>query len=179
MQWKIVPLLGMIAAPLLAMAPAQMAPITQRAATADFRLELDIGPPEHMYSPAEAARLKPMGGEIMVSGQMVAMTQGGMSMSGNMQAQPAAGTSGWRHLELHVWSKAGGTVVKDAKVSIRVRNAATGKSETVPISVMYGIQAGTADWHYGNNVLMPSGHWQMDTTVNGEAASFDVTIPAA
>lgn len=176
MRWMLAPLLAAIALPLLGMAAAEEAPIALHKTTADYRLELDIGPPAHMYSPEQAARLKPTSGEIMVSGHMVAMTKGAMGGGGDMQSASPASPA-WRHLELHVWSKANGDVVKNAKVTIRVSDLGTGKTETLPISVMYGIDAGESDWHYGNNVMMPPGHWQVSTTVNGESASFDVTMP--
>lgn len=160
MRYALAPLLAAIMVSLPGMAWAQEALVTLHKATPDYRLELDIGPPAHMYSRAMAARLKPTSGEIMASGHMIMLTK----------------ASFWRHLELHVWSKASGKVVKNADVTIKVDDLATGKTETLPISAMYGIRAGLPDWHYGNNVMMPPGQWQVNATINGEKTTFDVTM---
>ncbi|MDA8051112.1 MAG: hypothetical protein M0002_14115 [Rhodospirillales bacterium] len=170
-------LVAALAAPLLGMGSAAAPPVKLLGNTARYRLELDIGPLEHMYSPAEAARSKPMQGEIMVAGRMSGMTAGKMAMPAGMGNGTAMRPSVWHHLELHVWDKISGAVVKDAHVSIRVIDLASGRAQTVPIAAMYGIHSGPADWHYGNNVRLPPGHWRVDAVVNGEAASFTVTIP--
>jgi hypothetical protein len=51
-------------------------------------------------------------------------------------------------------------------------------AQKAPIFVMHGIDAGTSGSHYGNNVMMPPGHWQVNAVVNGESASFDLTTPS-
>ncbi|HLJ58140.1 MAG TPA: hypothetical protein VKZ50_00225 [bacterium] len=146
------------------------APITQTGKTAHFRLMLQIGPMETMYSKADAAKMHPTTGEIMVGGAM--------AMSGGaMIGQTGAMTTDTRHLEVHVASLATGKVTTDATCQITVTNEATKASQVVPIAMMYGVKEGTSDWHYGNNVSMAPGSYTVKVVVNGEPALFHVTIP--
>lgn len=111
--------------------------------------------------------MHPTSGEIMTGGSM-----GGMSMSGGMAMDT-------RHLKVHVFSRATKQVIKTARCGITVINRATGKRTKVPIATMYGIKEGPADWHYGNNVDAPAGVYDVLVAVNGEQATFHVTVPAA
>ena len=48
----------------------------------------------------------------------------------------------------------------------------------IPVAVMDGIGAGTADLHYGNNVPMPGGHrFTLTVTLKRHKAVFRVTSP--
>jgi hypothetical protein len=181
---------------------AAMMPVQATAESGSYRLELDIGDPEQMYSKADMARLKPTSGEIMVSGQMAGGAAGVQGVSGTppsgggMQGMPGMSSSGggmqgmpnmssssagiqadpaMRHLELHVRSKATGKAVRNAKVSITVIDSA-GQQITIPIAVMYGISEGQEDWHYGNNVHLPPGPYGVQVSANQKTAHFDVTI---
>ncbi len=145
--------------------PMGLAALTERAQTVHYRLVLQIGPEEKMYSKAEAARTHPTSGEVMVSG-----TMGGMPMAGGMAMD-------MRHLEVHVYDRASGKVVTSAQCGITVTNDATKKSVVLPMAVMYGIKEGPSDWHYGNNVSMPPGPYTIAVVVNGERTIFHVTIP--
>ncbi|HKV45136.1 MAG TPA: hypothetical protein VJT32_10755 [bacterium] len=157
---------GVLGAPMQAWA-GPPGVITQKSQTAHYILVLQIGPEEKMYSKAEAAKLHPASGEVMVGGAMAAMPMAGMSMD-------------TRHLELHVLSRATGRVVTDARCSITVTGHATavsaGKTSAVPVGTMYGAAAGPADWHYGSNVQMPAGSYTVAAVVNGERATFHVTV---
>ena len=62
--------IALLAAAPLPSAWAATTPVQATAETGNYRLELDIGDPEQMFSKADVARLKPTSGEIMVSGQM-------------------------------------------------------------------------------------------------------------
>ncbi|HLW60521.1 MAG TPA: hypothetical protein VKV57_11445 [bacterium] len=153
---------GMLGAPMQAWA-GPPGVITQQSQTAHYILVLQIGPEEKMYSKAEAAKLHPASGEVMVSGAMAAMPMAGMSMD-------------TRHLELHVLSRATRRVVTDARCRITVAGMSAGKNDAVPVGTMYGVAAGPADWHYGNNVQMPAGSYTITAVVNGEGATFHVTV---
>ena len=141
---------------------AGMTPIVQKAQTVHYRLVLQVGPTEKMYSKAEAAKMHPTSGEVMAGGAM------SMAESMNMDM---------RHLEVQVISRATGKVVTTAKVSITVTNSATKKSTEVPVAAMYGVKEGPSDWHYGNNLAMPPGLYTVLVALNGEHAVFLVTIP--
>ena len=166
--------LGVLAAGPAAAGAARAATLaTANGVTADYRLELDVGTPEKMYSRAEAAKMKLTTGEIMVSGKMA----GGMAGMSAGSSGTMAPMGAMRHLELHVYDKASGKAVRGANVHITVRNAAGGMAMTVPIAVMYGIAEGEKDWHYGNNVDMPPGSYVVDVSANGEKARLTVTVP--
>jgi hypothetical protein len=160
-------LFGVIGA--LAALPAFAAgatPIKAEAQTADYRLDLRIGPMEQMYSAADVAAKHLTEGEVMAGGMM--------SMIG-----ASVNKADIRHLEIHVYALDGGKVVTDAAVTIAVTDTGTQKSEDVPPAKMYGIKEGVPDTHFGNNVDMPPGNYTIDVTVDGEKAAFDVVVPAA
>jgi hypothetical protein len=141
-------------------------PLSATAETAHYRLVLQIGSEETMYSKADAAKMHPTSGEVMVSDTMA-----------GMGAMPQGMAMDMRHLEVHVADRATGGVVTDAACRITVTDDATGKSQVVPIVTMYGVREGVSDWHYGNNGPMPPGSYTVTVTVNGEQAVFHVTLP--
>jgi len=167
---SLVVLLFLPLAPAKGIAAMGDTPITQTGTTMHYRLMLQIGPMETMYSKADATKMHPTAGEIMVGG---AMAMPGGTMAG--QTGPMAMDT--RHLEVHVTSLATGKVVTDAMCQITLTNEATKTSQTVPIAMMYGVKEGPADWHYGNNISIPSGTYAVTVVVNGEHALFHVTIP--
>jgi hypothetical protein len=144
---------------------AEMDAMKQEAETKNYRLQLQIGPKEEMFSRAEVAAKHPTSGEVMVRGRMAGMSMGqGMAMD-------------VRHLEVHVVSRATDQVVTNARCRITVTSDSGGKRMKVSPASMYGIQEGPADWHYGNNVTMPAGAYTILVEVNGERVTFHVTIP--
>src|SRR5690349_14485409 len=99
---------------------AEMAPLKQQAQTAHYRLELQIGPTEKMFTPQEIAAKHPTEGEVMVGGTM---SMGMSSMAMNM--------GDTRHLEVHVYALDTGVVVTDAEVRIAMRGTSSKKAEMV------------------------------------------------
>jgi hypothetical protein len=152
-------------------AAAELAPIKQEASTAHYRLDLQIGPTEKMFTAAETAARHPAEGEVMVSGKM--------SMAMPMAMMSTAPGGGTRHLEVHVYSLDKGGVVTNAGVAIALTDTGSKKVENVPVAKMYGIKEGPSDTHYGNNVSLPPGSYSIEVTVNGEKAKFMVAIPAS
>ncbi len=145
--------------------------VTAESKTQHYRLTLQIGPTETMYTEAEAKAKHPISGEIMLSGKMAGQMPGmGSARSGMMPM------SGMRHVELHVYTLSTGKVLTDARVTIALTGADK-KRHTVPIARMYGVGDGLADLHYGNNMAVDAGSYAVDATVNGEAAHFSVTVP--
>lgn len=113
----------------------------------------------------------------------VLATSAGM-FSGQMQMPPGmegmgsiAGMSyppGWRYLEVHVFDKKTGNVVKTVVPWITVTTAANGQVQRVPVVTMQGLAEGVGDFHCGNNVLMPNGPYTVSVVINSESASFNV-----
>ncbi len=146
--------------------------VTAESKTQHYRLSLQIGRIETMFSEAEAKAKHPTSGEVMLSGKMA----GGMPGMDNAMPgmMPAPGT---RHVELHVYALSTGKIVTDARVTIAL--IGTDKQRrTVPNARMYGVTEGLDDLHYGNNVTMSPGAYAVDATVNGEATHFSVVVPA-
>jgi hypothetical protein len=159
--------------------------ITASTTTQSYVVRLDIGPLETMFTPAQAASQHPTDGEIMISGTMSPV--GGSDGMGDMPGMSGSDTSGTatntsaHHLEAHICSKTSGTPIQGANPTITVTPAATPSTpQNVPIAVMEGVNAGVADYHYGNNVLLsPGGAYTVAVALNGQTATFHITIPAA
>lgn len=137
--------------------------------TSSYRFALRVGMPEKMYTPAQARKMHPKSGEIMLRGKMSGgMGMGGMPMGGAM-----------RHLEVQICSKKTRSVITDAHPTIVVTDdTAKGMPMNVPIAVMEGVGEGIADLHYGNNVRMPAGHrFTVTVKLKGQRAVFHVRSP--
>jgi len=134
--------------------------IQQNATTADYKLQLIIGPPAQMLTTSQTATAT--AGEVMIGGQMVSMTMG---------------MAGVYHLEVHVYNLMSGAVVTDKNVTIQVVNKATNQTMNVPIVVMYDMMVGLSDTHFGNNVSLTPGNYTVVVNVAGETATFNITIP--
>jgi len=145
------------------------ATVEQALLTPHYRIVLQIGPAEAMYTVAEAHLHHPSSGEIMLGGSM----DEGMSGVGHAHAKATA--SDRRHVELHVFSRPTGKVVMEAHVTISIAGA-DNKWNSVPIARMYGIVAGPDDMHYGNNWSLPPGGYRVRASVNGERARFVVSL---
>lgn len=145
------------------------------ATTASYRLDLVIGPAEEMMShPTGTAH--PMGGEVMLSGQM-AMLPGMSTASGDTATMSVPVED--RHLEVHVCSKTTGQVVANLQPSVSiVDESAGGATQQLPVAVMQDAVQGASDLHYGNNVVMAPGHaYDVQVVIGSERASFKVTMP--
>ena len=140
----------------------KMNPIIQNATTADYRIELEIGPTANMLMMCQVTS-STTSGEVMVASQMSPM-----SMTGNTY-----------HLELHVYDiKTGAAeVVPINSVGITVTNS-SGTTTTIPVAEMFDIGQGPTDFHYGNNVQLTAGTYTVDSNIGSENASFNVTISA-
>jgi hypothetical protein len=88
------------------------------------------------------------------------------------------------HLVVHVFDRKTRQAVTDATVtmsfaSLDRKGHAAGAPTEVPVVVMQAIGKGPASTHYGNNVTMPPGHYQVTVAVNGKTAVFGVTASDA
>ncbi len=153
----------------------QFAGVTQFAATSSFKLSLEIGPLQPMYTPAQVSTQHPRQGEVMFSGQMV-MPPGMAGMESMEGTATMPNPAGWHHLEVHVFDRQTGQVLRNLDPSITITNAGTGQSQVVPITTMQGLLDGPGDYHYGNNVDLPSGHYTVTVQVSGETSAFDVAV---
>ena len=148
-------------------AEASRSAITQTKLTKTYKLTLDVGPVETMYTQAQVKAKHPATGEVMLGGSM-------SGMGGSMGMTMAAGN---RHLEIHVASRATGKVLAQPPSSIALTDATAmsgmAMADKVTPVAMEGVGEGMADLHYGNNVKVTAGHtYKVVVTVKGETASF-------
>lgn len=140
-------------------AAAKEAGVTVVRETKDYLIVLNIVPPEHMYAPADAARLHPTEGELNIRGTMAPIT-------------PDA-----RHFEAHIYSLATGRPVHGAHPTITVVDHTAHTSERVRVTIMQDVVVGARDYHYGNNANMAYGHdFTVTVSLNGERAVYPVHL---
>ncbi len=132
--------------------------------TTTYNLVAEIGGLQAMYTPAQVSRQLPKTGEVMFGGSMT------------MPPDATNVSPDWHHLEVHVFDKQTGNVIKTANPVLTVKNDATGQTIQVPIVVMQGIVEGPNDIHYGNNVDLPKGEYTVTVVIGSETASFDFNI---
>ena len=85
------------------------------------------------------------------------------------------------HLVVHVFDKKTGQAITDATVTMsfasldRKGNSAGARTE-VPVVIMQAIGKGPDSTHYGNNVTMPPGRYEVTVAVNDQTAVFRVAV---
>lgn len=148
----------------MGMGTVTIGPITAGA----YRVTLEIGPMQPMYTQAQYNRLHPRSGEIMLRGTMT-MGSGGMSMG--MGAVN-------RHLELRVLDVRTARLDTTALVSITYQPVVgmgmmAIRPQVIPVATMIDIGGGMASFHYGNNVALAAGTtYRITARVNNRATAF-------
>jgi hypothetical protein len=132
--------------------------------TSTYNLVAEIGGIQAMYTPAQVSSQHPKTGEIMFSGSMT------------MPSETTNVSPDWHHLELHIFDKKTGNVIKTANPVLTVKNDATGQMQSVPNVVMQGVVEGPGDYHYGNNVDLPKGQYTVTAVIGSETANFDFSV---
>ena len=147
----------------------------QVGSTGSYNLSVEIGGLQPMYTARQVASLHPKTGEEQFAGQMV-MPPGmaGMGDLSNIASMDVP--RGWHHLEVHVFDRRTGDVIKNLAPTITVLNRSDGTAVEVPITTMQGVIEGPGDFHYGNNVDLPGGRYTVSVAVGGETADFDFSL---
>lgn len=125
-----------------------------------YGITLSVGKPEMSHMMGSG-----MMGETMVGGKNAACF-----LKGSLG--PSRGTACNHHVEVHITKK--GTVDIHATVSITLTNARTHAVTHVPIMLMYGKDV--RDFHYGNNVHVPSGTYQATVNADRVKTTFSVKL---
>jgi hypothetical protein len=139
----------------------------QKRSVASYRVELHILPAEPFFSKQDVADKH---------------VKEGMEIEGGAApVAPDADTHPNHHLVVHIFKRRGGTVVTDAKVTmsfvaVDADGKPTGAATDVPVVVMQAIGGGPASTHYGNNVVMPPGRYNVIVNVNDKRLVFPVTV---
>ena len=135
------------------------------AATASYRLALQIGPQEEMYLASEVKARHIKTGEIMLGGEMA------------MIDHRPAGTKIY-HLEVHICTRSGAVVTKLTPLIVVDDPGIRMMSMNVPSAIMVGVGEPISDYHYGNDlVLKPGDRVTVKVTVKGQRALFHATVP--
>lgn len=134
------------------------------ASTSTYNLVAEVGGLQAMYTPAQASSQHPKSGEVMFGGSMT------------MPPDTTNVSPEWHHLEVHIFDKKTGNVVTTQNPVLTVKNDSTGQTQQVPVVVMQGIVEGPGDYHYGNNVDLPTGQYTVTVVIGSETANFDFTV---
>lgn len=132
--------------------------------TASYNLVAEIGGLQPMYTPTQLSSLRPRTGEVMFGGTMT------------MPSDTSSPSPDWHHLEVHIFDRKTGDVVKNVVPTITVTNKTTGVAQQIPIVVMQGVVEGPGDYHFGNNVDIAPGSYGVTVAVGGETATFDFNV---
>jgi hypothetical protein len=144
--------------------PAGSGTLIRIGSTNSYNLVTEIGGLQAMFTPTQVSGQHPKSGEVMFGGNMT------------MPPDPNNASPDWHHLEVHIFDKKTGDVVKSANPVISVTNNATGHVQPVPIVVMQGVVEGPGDYHFGNNVDLPKGLYTVTVLIGTESANFDFNV---
>ncbi len=132
-----------------------------------YRVELHVLPAEPFFSRQDVAA------KHLTEGMEI---EGGASPV--MQDAPSHPN---HHLIVHVFDMRTGQALADATVTMNFvrldrRGRPEGAAVEVPVVVMQAIGKGPPSTHYGNNVPMPTGRYQVTVTVDGKKVVFTTTV---
>ena len=151
-------------------AAADAESMMQRRTVAVYRVELHVLPAEPFFSKQDVANKH---------------VKEGMEIEGGAApVAPDADLHPNHHLVVHIFRRRSGAVVADAKVTmsfvaIDAKGKAVGAPTDVPVVVMQAIGGGPNSTHYGNNVTMPPGRYNVVVTVSDKRLVFPVAVSDA
>jgi hypothetical protein len=130
-------------------------------ATGPYRIELDVLPAEPFVSSAAAAS-----GTVKV---------GMVRLGGASPASPAVTN---HHLVAHVFNRMTGRALTHANVRIQYKLSGSPVAPiAVPIVRMEAVGQGSQSTHYGNNVRMRPGTYDVAVMADDYSTTFHLTIP--
>ncbi len=136
-------------------------PIEVAQKTANYTIDLGIGPVETMLMPDQAPGAT--SGEVMAPMPGMPMP----TMMPTDQGQPVN-----HHLEVHIANIATGAVITDRMPTITITDALGMSRPLDPVMAMYGVTTGISDWHFGNSVYLPDGTYSIRVQVGNEQTVF-------
>lgn len=159
-----------IAALFLAMAGimnARAVHIMKTKTTDGLRMELHVMQAEPFYS-ADQVKADPS-------------LKGMLIVGGAKPLQPDANPKPNCHLIVHVFNAKTDKPLSDAKVSMKYQllgkdGKPQGPAKDVPVAIMQVIGKGAATTHYGNNVVLPDGTYDVTVVANGKTAVFHIVV---
>ncbi len=132
-----------------------------------YRFELEVLPPEPFYTKTQVES------EHVKKGMLV--------IRGAVPVQPGANSHPDHHLVVHLFDKTSGKAVTGAQVTMRYQELAqdgepSGPATRLPVTEMQVIGKGPSTTHYGNNVTLPSGSYQVTIEANNTTATFTIKV---
>ena len=121
--------------------------------------------PEKIFTRAEAARLRPRKGEVIVRG--------------SLPARACVGSAAQTHVSVHILARASAEAVW-RPYPLRVTLALAGQRQRpVAVALMQGVGKGLCDRHYGTNLRLENGRkYRLTATLGGETVAFDFRADA-
>ncbi len=164
------PLIAACVSAILVAVSANATDVMQTKTAGTYRVELHVLPAEPFFSKDDVANKH--------------VTDGMQIEGGAAPVAPDADSHPNHHLVVHVFDKTTRQVVTDATVTMSFvpldgKGKPSGAPVEVPVVVMQAIGKGPASTHYGNNVTMAAGPYDVTVTVNGKKALFAVTASDA
>jgi len=181
------------------MSPSQMSPSMAMLVqtTSSFTVVLEVGPPTDVVAPGTSTT--DTSAEVMVGmvGIPMAATDTGMSMGNQSSSSMGMGHESSmatspntsmgmgansmsdegmgvnHHLEVHITDNSSGAMVNDVSPLIRIRDKTSGVSRDLnDVMAMYSAQMGPSDFHYGQNVWLPDGQYDITVMLGTQSALF-------
>ncbi len=149
---------------------ASAADVMRTKTVGTYRVELHLLPAEPFFSKEDVATKHPKEGMEIEGGATPVMLD--------------AASHPNHHLVVHIFDTKTGQAITDATVtmsfvSLDPKAKPSGAPTEVSVVVMQAIGKGPASTHYGNNVAMPAGRYNVSVTVNGQKVVFAVTASDA
>lgn len=153
----------------VAASPSDEIHIEKTATTDGLRIELHVLPAEPFYTSEQVKADTSLKGMLIVAG----------AEPMHLDAQPRPNY----HLIVHVFDAKSGKPLSDANVSMKYQpvdkqGKPQGKATEVPVVIMQVIGKGAESTHYGNNVVLPDGAYDVTVTANGKKAVFHIDVPS-
>ena len=147
--------------------PAQAIDIVKTQTTDGLRIEMHVMQAEPFYT-ADQVKANP---EL----------EGMLIVGGAAPLQPDGTPRPNCHLIVHVYDARSNKAITDATVAMKYQPlSADGKPQgaaiRVPVAVMQVIGKGPETTHYGNNVVLPEGTYDVTVTVNGKDTVFHIVV---
>ena len=135
-------------------ASERYAGFTKSVLTPTYLIVINVLPPEEMFTPAEVDARHPVEGEMALRGP----------------SGPIVASS--RHVEAHIYSRLTGRPLSEVTPSITLTDHVTGAVTQLEPTLMQDIIIGSADQHFGNNVVIESHHdFTIHVGIDDERAS--------
>jgi len=103
-----------------------------------------------------------------------------MSWDGGAQPVEVGGDAGPNH-HMVIFVERDGTPVENAQIDMRYRKADSDQKSSwrnLPVARMHARGEGRQTTHFGNNLTLPAGRYEVRVDIEGQSTTMDVTVPS-